>query len=414
MDENEMVVAGIDTHKDVHVLCLLDGSGRKIFTSSFAANRQGYRSLACAIGDPKQCKIVGVEGTASYGAGLARHLMSLGYQVAEVLRPKRDKRRIGTNKNDPEDAERAARDALAGNGLSTPKSQDGWVEAIRFLQISRKTAVQTSTTAINKVKALMATAPEDIKSRYSTMGRDAMMRSLRRKRSGTTELERLIYASFRSLAILWEESNEQVGALEKEMKNLLELNAPALLDIYGCGPVAAASLAIAAGDNPERMRSEAAFASLCGVCPIEASSGKVVRYRLNRGGDRQANSALYHIAIIRMRYDEKTMDYMDKRRYEGKSTKEALRCLKRYIAKEIFRALLNPYCSSAKRGSELKAMRIALELTQTKVGVALGVPSARISEIESGARRLPELEYLYQEWLLAENEKAPMPVLDKL
>ena len=159
------VVAGVDTHKDVHVLCVLDGLGRQVFTGSFQANEDGYNKIAAAIGDPKDCIVVGIEGTASYGAGLARRLTELGFEVVEVLRPKRDKRRRGTNKNDIKDAERAARDAIAGNGTSIPKTQDGWVEAVRFQLIARRLAVKTSTSAINTVKSLINTAPEHIRNK---------------------------------------------------------------------------------------------------------------------------------------------------------------------------------------------------------------------------------------------------------
>ena len=146
--EGETVIAGVDTHKDVHVLCLLDGLGRKIWSGSFGADPEGYDRLAEAIGDPGSCMVVGVEGTASYGAGLTRRLVELGYNVVEVFRPKRDKVRPGEGKSDPLDAERAARKAASGRGCSVPKSQDGWVEAVRQLYVARRLAVATSTSCV--------------------------------------------------------------------------------------------------------------------------------------------------------------------------------------------------------------------------------------------------------------------------
>lgn len=393
------VVAGVDTHKDVHVLCVLDGLGRQVFTGSFQANEDGYNKIAAAIGDPKDCIVVGIEGTASYGAGLARRLTELGFEVVEVLRPKRDKRRRGTNKNDMKDAERAARDAIAGNGTSIPKTQDGWVEAVRFQLIARRLAVKTSTSAINTVKSLINTAPEHIRNKYSKMSAEDMMSSLQRKRSKNDELENAVYSSLRSLSLLWAESRTQADDAEKAISALLIEHAPALLNIYGCGTITAATLAVTAGDNPDRMGSESAFAALCGVSPVEASSGKTVRHRLNRGGNRQANCALYQIALTRMQRDKKTKTYVDKRMAEGKSKPEIIRCLKRYIAKEIYRALLNPSKTDKLTGAELKESRTALGFSQTDIGTMLGVPSIRISEIERDIKSNLELRERYRQTL---------------
>lgn len=164
--EGETVIAGVDTHKDVHVLCLLDGLGRKIWSGSFGADPEGYDRLAEAIGDPGSCMVVGVEGTASYGAGLTRRLVELGYNVVEVLRPKRDKVRPGEGKSDPLDAERAARKAASGKGCSVPKSQDGWVEAVRQLYVARRLAVATSTSCVACAKSMLTTAPSALRERF--------------------------------------------------------------------------------------------------------------------------------------------------------------------------------------------------------------------------------------------------------
>lgn len=164
--EGETVIAGVDTHKDVHVLCLLDGLGRKVWSGSFRADPEGYDRLAEAIGDPGSCAVVGVEGTASYGAGLTRRLVGLGYNVVEVLRPKRDKARPGEGKSDPLDAERAARKAASGRGCSVPKSQDGWVEAVRQLYVARRLAVATSTSCVACAKSMLTTAPGALRERF--------------------------------------------------------------------------------------------------------------------------------------------------------------------------------------------------------------------------------------------------------
>ena len=307
--EGETVIAGVDTHKDVHVLCLLDGLGRKIWSGSFRADPEGYDRLAEAIGDPGSCLVVGVEGTASYGAGLTRRLAELGYNVVEVLRPKRDKARPGEGKSDPLDAERAARKAASGKGCSVPKSQDGWVEAVRQLYVARRLAVATSTSCVACAKSMLTTAPSALRERFRGRERPKdLMPLLARRRKAGDALEESVLASLRSVATVWKEARSQVESLDARIRALLEANAPALLGIEGCGTTTAAALVVAAGDNPGRLKGEAAFSMMCGASPIPASSGKTDRHRLNRGGNRQANWALYEIAIKRMAYDERTSE----------------------------------------------------------------------------------------------------------
>lgn len=341
--EGETVIAGVDTHKDVHALCLLDGLGRKVRSGSFGADPEGYDRLAEAIGDPGSCMVVGVEGTASYGAGLTRRLVELGYNVVEVLRPKRDKARPGEGKSDPLDAERAARKAASGRGCSVPKSQDGWVEAVRQLYVARRLAVATSTSCVACAKSMLTTAPGALRERFRGRERPKdLMPLLARGRKAGDALEESVLASLRSVAAVWKEARSQVESLDERIRALLEANAPALLGVEGCGTTTAAALVVAAGDNPGRLRGEAAFSMMCGASPIPASSGKTERHRLNRGGNRQANWALYEIAIKRMAYDERTRRYVARRTSEGKSRREAVRCLKRYIAREVYRALMDP------------------------------------------------------------------------
>lgn len=403
MESEKTVIAGVDTHKDKHVLCLLDGLGRKLFSTSYPSDARGYEQLAEAIGNPDSCLAVGVEGTASFGAGLSAYLVSMGYPVVEVLRPKRGKRRKG--KNDEIDAEIAARNAAAGDGTSVPKSHDGWVEGLRTLMVARNIGIQASTKAMNAVKSLLVTAPENVRAKYRSYNGRALMEKLSRNRTESGDVAaNALMAALKSLARTWLELEQKSLDLMGLIGELLSENAPALLEIPGCGAINAADLAIAAGDNPERMKSESAFAALCGASPIEASSGKVIRHRLNRGGNRSANRALHMIVVSRMRHDENTVAYIKRRASEGKTKREAMRCLKRYIAREVYSILLNPTATKYPKGSELASKRGALGLSQKSVSKILGIPNARISEIERETRLHPEIRVEYARLLSALSE----------
>ena len=280
---NTMVVAGVDTHKDAHVPCVLDALGRKIGEASFPATAEGYRELARSIGDPGGCLAVGVKGTCSFGAGLATHLLESGFNVVEVLGPKRDRRRRGSQKNDFVDAERAARTAMAGDGASVPKSRDGWAEAARPALRAREILVRTQTQAMNAAKALPSTAPEPIRARYPGLDGKNLMKSLKRRGPATGDpITDTLLAALSSLAATWLDAGPRASELKARMEALVRGLAPAMLEIEGCGVLSAVELGVAAGDNPRRMRSEASFAMLCGASPIEASSGRTVRHRLNR------------------------------------------------------------------------------------------------------------------------------------
>ena len=393
------VIAGVDTHKKEHALCLLDGWGRKVFGGFFPASERGYAAVAEAIGEPESCVVVGIECTMTYGAGLSRYLVSKGYNVVEVLSPEKKKRRPGEDKNDLEDAERAARAAIAGEHTSTPKAGDGWVEALRCLTASRRAAVKASTAAVNAAKGLLVSAPEHVRKQYGKMGNAEMMASLSRKRTKKDIVEEGLFAALRNLALMWTECQKQAGEAEARMEAILKDNAPSLLAINGCGVLTASALAVAAGDNPERMGSKHSFAALCGVSPVDASTGDVKRHRLNRGGNRQANSALYQIVFSRMRHDGRTKAYMEKRKAEGKSRKETIRCLKRYVANEVYRALLNPKDVPEPKGPALRELRISLGLAQREVAPLLHVSQAKVSAIERTVTRSPRLEKRYEEAL---------------
>lgn len=407
MEPGKTIIAGVDTHKDRHVLCLLDGIGRKVFSASYPADKCGYVQLAEAIGNPSCCLVVGVEGTASFGAGLSTHLISMGYPVVEVLRPKRDKRRKGKGKNDEIDAEIAARNAASENGTSVPKSRDGWVEGVRTLMIARDLEIQTSTKVMNAVKSLLVTAPESFRAKYREYNGSCLMERLSRGRTGSGDVSSgALTTALKSLARTWLELERRSLDLRKLVEGLLLENAPALLEVPGCGAINAADLAIAAGDNPERLGLQSAFAALCGASPIEALSGKVTRHRLNRGKNRSANRALHMIVVNRMRHDERTVAYIKRRTSENKTKREAMRCLKRYVAREIYSVLLDPTATVYPRGSELAVRRSVLGMSQKRIAERLGVPNARISEIEGEKRLHPEIRAEYDRLLniLLENQ----------
>ena len=315
--------------------------------------------------------------------------------------PGRARRKPGRPKSDPADAEAAARQVLAGVDPSKPKDQSGWTEELRRLMIARDRLVQAASAMINAAKSLMVTAPEDLRRSLEGLSRKNLRSALSTLDPGAGG----IVLALGSLGKAWDLQDREADAIEERMKRVLEANAPALLAIYGCGAVSAAALAVAGGGNPERLRSEAEFASLCGVAPLLASSGKTERHRLNRGGDRRANRALYQIAVTRMSYDQRTKDYVGKRKRDGKSKKEAIRCLKRYIAREVLRALRNPLEIKGPSWKDLRPARQALGITLVEAGKAPNVGFQRVSYAETG--RLMNVRFLeeYDAWLKSQAKR---------
>lgn len=246
--EKDLVFAGVDTHKDTHTLCLLDHMGRAIGTFRFAADARGYDALAGKIGGPATCVGVGVEGTGSYGAGLTRRLLELGYRVHEVMVPGRARRKPGRPKSDPADAEVAARQVLARANLSKPKDQSGWTEELGRLMIARDRLVQATSAMINAAKSLIVTAPEDLRSSLGGLSR----KSLRSALSTLDPAADGIVLALGSLGRAWELQDREADAIEERMKRVLEANAPALLAIYGCGTVSAAAPAVAGGGKSRK------------------------------------------------------------------------------------------------------------------------------------------------------------------
>jgi transposase len=334
------VVLGVDTHLDLHVAVALDRLGRRLGELTLPTTTRGYERLLRWVKGFGPVGCAGIEGTSSYGAGLARHLKAAGVSVVEVERPKRRHlRRKG--KSDPIDAESAARAVLAGEALGEPKSADGKVEMIRVLRAARRSAVKARTQAANQLKALLVTAPEVLRHRLRKLLTKELVTTCARLRPGNDpdNFETATKFALRSVARRHEALSEEITQLDAQLKRLVAQAAPGLISLPAIGTHHAATLLVVAGDNPQRLRSEASFASLCGVSPIEASSGKVVCHRLNRGGNRDANRALHLICVVRIRIDQRTRRYAARRASEGKSKKEIIRCLKRYVAREVYRVL---------------------------------------------------------------------------
>lgn len=333
------VVVGVDTHKDLHVAVALDNLGRRVASTTIATTTAGYRQLIAWAEGLGEVEAFGVEGTGSYGAGLARHLRAAGCQVIEVIRPNRQARRRN-GKSDPADAEAAARAVLSGEAAGSPKSGDDLVEMIRVLRVARSTAIKARTQALNALRSLVVTAPCELRDQLRGLSTGALVATAARLRSGheptTTAATKV---ALRTLAGRYQSLDAEIDALDAQLAELTAEASPALVDTFGVGPDVAGALLVAAGDNPERLRSEAAFAMLCGASPVDASSGKTARHRLNRGGDRRANAALYRIVLVRMRYHEATRSYVARRTAEGRSKPEIIRCLKRYVAREVFQIL---------------------------------------------------------------------------
>ena len=399
---------GVDTHRDVHVAAVVDGTGRVLGSESFAADSTGYRELVAWMGSAGRLVRVGVEGTGSYGAGLARYLAEADIEVVEVNRPNRQLRRQRGGKSDSVDAEAAARAAASGEADAVPKSGDGPVECLRMLLVVRRSATKARTQAANQIHSVAVTAPEGVKRQLKGMNLRARVRVCARFRPGTDH-STTTYAkrALRRLARRYRALDTEIDELDVEIRRLCAKANPALLAAEGVGPDTAAALLVAAGDNPRRMKSERSFAALCGASPVQASSGQTIRHRLNQGGNRQANSALWRVATTRMRTDTRTKEYVAKRHGEGKNKREIIRCLKRHIAREIYQLITNPPPTPS--GARLRSRRQHAGITVTQAAQAIGTHTARISELELGRNHNHQLATRYQDWLRT-HEAAPSPI----
>ena len=336
---------GVDTHLDNHVAVLVNNLGQVVDTQEFPVCISGYEKLFKWCQSFGQLKQAGLEGTGTYGAGLCKYLEQQQVSVYEVNRPNRARRRL-RGKSDPTDAENAARSVLANESTALPKSHDGVVEAMRYLVVARKSSVKSKTQSINQIRALLVTAPSHIREKcYVPSTRQCIESCKRLKQEENNLLVNTLVSMLNLLAERWQLLSLELKQIDKQLKALTSLSASTLLDQYGVGSYVAATLMVAAGDNPERLKKESSFAALCGVTPLEASSGKKRRHRLNRGGSRDANNALWTVTMIRMRNDPRTKNYVAKRSAEGKSHKEIQRCLKRYIARELFPIIISDLSS---------------------------------------------------------------------
>lgn len=343
MSTMTQVFAGVDTHADTHTAAVIDGLGRVLGTGTFPVTAEGYGELTGWITSFGPVVSVGVEGTGSYGAGLTRHLMGAGLDVREVNRTNRQHRRRH-GKSDPADAIAAAKAVASGEARGLPRCVDGPVEAVRNLAATRTGLVKARTQTTNQIHASIKTAPQPLREQLhghtlsriakTVAGLDA---------SDITDPTGAVIACLQALTQTWTALGTQIKNLTKALETATAAAAPpALFDLVGVGTAVAADLITVAGTNPDRFERESGFAAACGVSPVDASSGKQIRHRLNRGGDRQANAALYRIVIVRLRYHQPTKDYMARRLAEGRTKREIIRCLKRYVARDIYKIVTQP------------------------------------------------------------------------
>jgi transposase len=335
------VAGGVDTHQDTHTAAVIDQVGRVLGTQQFPTTPAGYAALLAWMREFGRLGRVGVEGTGAYGAGLARLLRDEQVEVIEVDRPDRKTRRF-QGKSDPIDAIAAAKTALAGQRTGTPKQRDGKVEALRNLRVARRSAVDQRADTQRQIRTLIVTAPDELRARLrglTAIQLIATCANLRPDRADAASPGTAVKIALRSLSRRHQQLSTEVADLDELLEVLVATINPALLAVVGVGADVAGQLLVTAGENHNRLTSEAAFAMLCGVAPVPASSGRTSRYRLNRGGDRQANAALYRVVLSRPRWDLRTRAYVEKRTKDGLSKKEIIRCLKRYVARELYQLI---------------------------------------------------------------------------
>jgi transposase len=335
------VVVGVDTHKDIHVAVVLTPIGAVLASRTFPTTAAGYRELLAWARGFGILRRAGVECTGSYGSALMRYLCAEGIQVAEVNSPDRATRRR-RGKTDAVDAEAAARAVISGRATTIPKAGDGPVEMARMFKLAKASAIKSRTQAINQLKSILVSADPALRESLAGLSCKTLVRRCAAFAStAVTDATTAAVYALRLLAQRILHLSTEIRDLEAQITAVIAVHAPKLLEPVGVGQDTAATLLITAGDNPERVTSEASFAALCGASPVEASSGKTQRRRLNRGGDRQANAALYRIVVTRLRWDPHTREYLDRRIAEGKTRREVIRCLKRYVTRELY-PLLRP------------------------------------------------------------------------
>jgi transposase len=350
------VIGGVDTHKHTHYAAVIDQHGRLLGHQEFPATDRGYHKLLAWMRRYGQITAIGVESTGSFGATLTRALVKAGEQVVEVNRPNRLARRMD-GKSDRLDAEQIARAVLGQTSTAIPKAKSGTVEVIRTLRVTRASAVKARTQAFNTLWGIMIGAPSPLRDELAVLTKRTLVNRCLRLRPETTDLlglsaepDRLLMAgvktALRDLARRWKSLDTEIKDLNQQIEALVRTAAPKLVELHGVGVELAGQFLVTAGDNADRIHTEAAFAKLCGVAPQPASSGRTAgRHRLSRGGDRAANGALYIVTIVRIRHHQPTRDYVQRRTAEGLTKREIIRCLKRYIAREIYHNLPRPASS---------------------------------------------------------------------
>jgi transposase len=378
------VTGGFDTHLDTNIGAVFDSvTCRVLARASFPTTTVGHQAALDWLREHGRVDVVGVESTGSYGAGLARHLASADVRVIEVNRTERIDRRLD-GKDDYLDAESAGRAVLSGRASAIPKSGDGPVEAVRALEIAHRSAIHDRTEAINQFKSLLVRAPNLFRDVFGARTfRHQLDTASRFHNTYDGLVEQELRAALKLLAKRIKFLEAQIAELDERLRPILAEFFPALLGLNAVGVHSAAQLLMTAGDNPERLHSDAAFAKLCGACPQPASSGKTERHRLDRGGDRQANKALFRIVLVRMRHHEPTRVYFARRTSEGLSKREIIRCLKRFVAREVFNAITKPP-ANIPTGADLRAARISAGITLTALAIVIGVAPTNISRLERG------------------------------
>ena len=388
------VYAGIDTHQNTNHVGIINEVGKKLGDEEFPTTSTGYQALLDFVLAFGTIIAIGIEGTASYGAGITAYLRSNNVMIKEVIRPNRQTRRGG--KSDPIDAYSAAKTVAAdADGLPVPKLLGGAIDSIRMLLKTRTTAIKARTAAITQIIHFLTTAPTPVREQYTGLKGDDLHAALVTTRPAVDDHLGIV---LHRLALRIEFLTEEIDTAYDQLDALTKDIAPALAAAKGVGPISAAKLLVTAGENPERITSKAAFAALCGTSPLQASSGKTNRHRLNRGGDRQANSALYDVVKSRMSSDWRTKDYVTRRTTEGKSTKEIMRCLKRFVAGEVYRLIVDPPVVPAI--DDLRPLRTSKRLTMKAVAEHFETNQMKVSTIERGRSRDDEFAVKYREFLL--------------
>lgn len=398
MTNQENLIGGIDSHKDTIHVAVITEIGHQVTDREFPTTAMGYRNAVAWLTSHGRIQAVGVEGTSSYGLGICTALSVAGMKVIEVNRTRPAERRK-QGKTDSLDAYRAARSVLTGEASTSPKRAS--IESLRALNIARRSAVKAQQGAGRQLGALLVNAPAHIRDQYRHLTSTKLVSTLVNTRPGqvkdTHDADTLF--ALRSLARRHRDLTNEITELQQRMSTRATTANPGLLAVKGVGTVVGAQLLITAGDNPDRLRSPASFAALCGTAPIPVSSGRTDRHRLSRGGDRQANAALHHIVNVRMSTDPRTRAYRDSHLAKGWTNKAIYRALKRAVAREIYRALAGR--CDVPDYSDLRPARQSKNITLTAAATDLNVWPATISQLELGQRRDDTLANTYRDWLNA-------------